>query len=82
MKIILIELNLQCSTATHQSVLTSISDFFLLFKVATTWQTNGTAHKLKPRSFYKSIYLQVNLVDFHLWCELYLIESYDKILRF
>ena len=33
MKIILIELNLQYSIVTHQSVLTSISDFFLPSKV-------------------------------------------------
>ena len=57
MKIILIELNLQCSTATHQSALISISDFFLSSEVATMWQTDSAAHKLKLRSFHKSAYL-------------------------
>jgi len=50
---------------THQSALTPISDFFPTSKVATTWQTDGTAHKLKPRSFYKSTHLQVYSADFH-----------------
>ena len=40
---------------TYQSVLTSISDFSPSSEVATIWQTDGTAHKLKPRSFHKSI---------------------------
>ena len=40
--------------AIHQSVLTPISDFFPSSEVVTTQQTNGTAHKLKPRSFHKS----------------------------
>jgi len=40
--------------ATHQSALTSISDFFSPSEVVTTWQTDGAAHKLKPRSFHKS----------------------------
>ena len=57
MKITLIELDLQCSMATHQSALTSISDFFPSSEVVTTWQTDSTAHKLKPRSFHKSAYL-------------------------
>jgi len=65
MKITLIELNLWCSTVTHQSVLTSISDFFPSSEVATTWQTDGAAHKLKPRLFHKSAHLQVYSVDFH-----------------
>ena len=65
MKITLIELNLWCSMATHQSALTPISDFFLSSEVATTWQTDGTAHKLKPRSFYKSTHPQVHSVNFH-----------------
>ena len=65
MKITLIELNLQCSTATHQSVLTPISDFFLSSEVVTIWQIDSAAHKLKPRSFHKSAYLQVHSVDFH-----------------
>ena len=53
MKITLIELDLQYSTATYQSALTSISDFFLLSEVVTTQQTDGVAHKLKPRLFHK-----------------------------
>ena len=65
MKITLIELNLQCSTAIHQLALTLILDFFLLSEVATTQQTDGTAHKLKPRSFHKSAHLQVYSADFH-----------------
>ena len=62
---------------THPSVLTSILDLFLLSEVATTWQTDSTAYKLKSRSFYKSIHLQVNLVDFHSWCEPYLTVLSD-----
>jgi len=50
---------------THQSVLTSISDFFLSSKVVTMQQTDSAAHKLKPRSFHKSAYLRVYSVDFH-----------------
>jgi len=65
MKITLIELDLQCSTMIHQSVLTSISDFFLPSEVVTMWQTDSTAYKLKPRLFHKFAYLQVNSVDFH-----------------
>ena len=65
MKITLIELNLQCSAVTHQSVLTPILDFFLLSEVVTIWQIDGTAHKLKPRSFYKSVHFQVYFVDFY-----------------
>ena len=57
MKITLIELNLWYSTMTHQSALTPILDFFLLSEVAITQQTDSTAHKLKPRSFYKSVHL-------------------------
>ena len=41
-------------------------DFFLLSEIVTIWQTNGTAYKLKPRSFHKSTYLQDHLMDFHL----------------
>ena len=37
----------------YQSVLTSISDFIHSSKVVTTWQTDDTVHKLKPRSFHK-----------------------------
>ena len=50
---------------THQSALTPISDFFPSSEVATTWQTDSTAYKLKPRSFHKSTYLRVHPVDFH-----------------
>ena len=42
---------------THQSVLTSISDFFPSSEVATMQQTDGAAHKLKPMLFHKSAYL-------------------------
>ena len=52
--------------ATHQSALTSISDFFPSSEVVTTQQTDDTAHKLKPRSFYKSAHFQVHSADFHL----------------
>ena len=65
MKITLIELNLQYLMATYQLALTPISDFFLSSEVATMQQTDGTAHKLKPRSFHKSAHLQVHSVDFH-----------------
>ena len=57
MKIILIELNLWCLITTHPSVLTLISDFFLLSEVVTIQQTDSAVHKLKLRLFYKSIYL-------------------------
>ena len=50
---------------THQSVLTSTQTFSPSSEVATTWQTDGAAHKLKPRLFYKSVYLQDHPVDFH-----------------
>ena len=53
MKITLIELDLQYSTVTYQSALTSISDSFLLSEVVTMQQINSTAYRLKPRSFYK-----------------------------
>ena len=39
------------------SALTSISDFFLSSEVVTAWQTDSTAHKLKPRLFHKSAHL-------------------------
>ena len=65
MKITLIKLDLQCSTAIHQSALTPISDFFLSSEVATMWQTDSAAYKLKPRSFHKSAHLQVYSIDFH-----------------
>ena len=51
--------------ATHQSVLTSTQTFSPLSKVATTQQTDGTAHKLKLRSFHKSTHLWVHSADFH-----------------
>jgi len=51
--------------ATHHSALTPISDFFLSSEVATMQQTDSAAHKLKPRSFYKSTYLRVYSADFH-----------------
>ena len=50
---------------THQSVLTSTRTFSHLSEVATMWQTDSAAHKLKPRSFHKSTYLQVHSADFH-----------------
>ena len=62
MKITLIELDLQCSIATHQS---PISDFFLSSEVATIWQTDSVAYKLKPRLFHKSTHLQIYSADFH-----------------
>ena len=43
--------------ATYYSALTPILDFFPTSKVATMWQIDGVAHKLKPRSFYKSTHL-------------------------
>jgi len=51
--------------APHQSALTFILDFFPSSEVATTQQTDGTAHKLKPRLFHKSAHLQVHPADFH-----------------
>jgi len=57
MKITLIELDLQCSTVTHHSALTSISDFSLSSEVATMWQTNSAAYKLKPRLFHEFAHL-------------------------
>ena len=42
------------------------------------WQTDGVAHKLKPRSFYKSTQLWANLVDFHPWYELHLTVLSDS----
>ena len=57
MKITLIELDLQCSTVTHQSALTLTLDSFLLSEVVATQQTDGVAHKLKPKLFHKSTHL-------------------------
>jgi len=51
--------------ATHQSVLTPTQTFSPSSEVATTQQTDSTAHKLKPRSFHKSAHLQVHSADFH-----------------
>ena len=51
--------------ATHQSVLTPTQTFSLSSEVVTMWQTDGTAHKLKPRSFHKSAHLRVHSADFH-----------------
>jgi len=47
---------------THQLALTPILDFFSSSEVATTWQTDSTAHKLKPRLFHKSILWTSTLV--------------------
>ena len=69
MKIILIELDLWCSITTHQLILIPTSDFFSLSEVVITWQIDSTVHKLKPRSFYKFVYLWANFADFHLQCE-------------
>ena len=62
MKITLIELDLQYSTATYQSALTSILDFFLSSEIATIQQIDGAAYKLKPRLFHKSILWTSTLV--------------------
>ena len=51
--------------ATHQSALTPILNFITSSEVATTYQTDGAAHKLKPRLFHKFTHLQVHPVDFH-----------------
>ena len=51
--------------AIYQSVLTSTRTFSPSSEVVTTWQTDGAAHKLKPRLFHKSTHLQVHSVDFH-----------------
>ena len=51
--------------ATHQSVLTPTQIFFPSPEVATTQQTDGAAHKLKPRSFHKSTHLWVHSADFY-----------------
>ena len=51
--------------ATHQSVLTPTQTFSPSSEVATTQQTDGAAHKLKPRSFHKSAHLRVHSADFH-----------------
>ena len=51
--------------ATHHSALTSTQTFSPSSEVATIQQTDGTAHKLKPRLFHKSAHLRVHSVDFH-----------------
>jgi len=51
--------------ATHQSVLTPTWIFFSSSEVTTMWQTDSTAHKLKPRPFHKSIHLWVHSANFH-----------------
>jgi len=51
--------------ATHHLALTPISDFSPSSEVATMQQTDGAAHKLKPRSFHKSTHLRVHLANFH-----------------
>ena len=51
--------------ATHQLALTSISDFSPSSEVVTMRQTDGAAHKLKPRSFHKSAHLQAHSADFY-----------------
>jgi len=61
------------------SVLTLTLDFFQFFEIASTWQTNSAAHKLKLRLLWQvyiikllawiftySIHFQANSVDFHL----------------
>jgi len=47
-------------------------------EVVTIWRIDSIVHKLKPRSFHKSTYLQAHLVDFHLWCEPYLTVLSDS----
>jgi len=49
----------------HHSALTPILDFPPSSEVATMWQTDSTAHKLKPRSFHKSTHLRVYSMDFY-----------------
>ena len=51
---------------TYQLALTSISDFFLLSKVATIQQIDGITHKLKPRLFHKSIYYRVQYIKYNM----------------
>ena len=51
--------------ATHQSVLTPTQTFSPSSEVATTWQTDSAAYKLKPRLFHKFTQLQVHSADFH-----------------
>jgi len=58
-----------------KSALTSILDLFLLSEVATMQQIDSIVHKLKPKLFHKSAYLQVYLTDFHSWYELCLTNN-------
>ena len=55
--------------ATHQSALTSTRTYSPSSEVVTTRQTDGAAHKLKPRSFYKSAHLRVHPCRLPPWCE-------------
>ena len=64
-----------------KSVLTPISDFFLLSEVVTMQQTDSTAHKLKSRLFHESAYLWAYLADFHPWCELCLTSLPSTMTR-
>ena len=50
---------------TQQSVLTSTRTSSPSSEVVTMRQTDGAAHKLKPRSFHKSAHLRVHPADFH-----------------
>ena len=77
MKITFIELDPQYSMVTHQLVLTLISDFFLLVEIATTWQTDSVAYKLKPRLFHNfaiSLSLSCRLLPWYELC----LTIYDK----
>ena len=47
--------------------LTSISDFIHSSGVVIMWQTDGTAHKLKLRSFYKFMSLSIEFTYSMLW---------------
>jgi len=51
--------------ATHHSALTSTRTSSPSSEVVTTRQTDGAAHKLKPRSFHKSAHLRIHSADFH-----------------
>ena len=51
--------------SSHHSALTPILDFSPSSEVATMWQTDSTAYKLKPRSFHKSTHFRVHSADFH-----------------
>ena len=57
---------LLCCTQEVSIITTPISNFFPSSEVATMWQTDGIAHKLKSRSFHKSAHLRVHSVNFHL----------------